>query len=83
MDRKYTNEAKSGKVKVAGWVHEVRDFGKIRFLILRDKMGIIQITAHKDKTDKKIFELMKKINKESVIEVEGKSFKVFQLKKKI
>ena len=75
MERKYINEVKSGKVLVKGWVHDSRDLGKIRFLILKDISGIIQITSHKDKTERKIFELIKKINRESVLEIEGKAVK--------
>jgi len=75
MERKHVSEVKSGKVLVKGWVHDLRDLGKVRFLLLRDISGIIQITAHKDKSDKKVFELMKNISRESVLSVEGKAVK--------
>ena len=61
----------AGKVEVFGWIHEKRDLGKIRFLLLRDISGIIQITALKNKADKKVFELMDKLSCESVIAVFG------------
>ena len=72
--REYINDVfkKLGKIQVSGWVHEQRDLGKIRFLLLRDISGIIQITAHKDKAGKKEFDLMNKLPKESVISVVGK-----------
>ena len=76
MERKYIADILKGdlgKVLVKGWVHEIRDLGKIRFLLLRDISGIIQITATKDKTDEKIFGLMKKVSRESVLEIEGKA----------
>ncbi len=63
--------SKTGKVEIAGWIHEKRDLGKIRFILIRDLSGIIQITAHKDKTDKKVFEMMDKLPCESVISVKG------------
>jgi len=75
MKRTYINEVKSGKVLIRGWVHDLRDLGKVRFLLVRDVSGLIQITAHKDKSDKQVFELMKKINRESVVGVEGKAVK--------
>jgi len=62
---------KTGKIQVNGWVHEKRDLGKIRFLLLRDITGIIQITALKDKTDKKVFDLMDNLSGESVVCVSG------------
>ncbi|MEK6846993.1 MAG: aspartate--tRNA(Asn) ligase [Nanoarchaeota archaeon] len=63
----------SGKsVVVAGWVYDQRDLGKVRFLVLRDASGEMQITAHKDKSEKKIFEFMQKVSRESVVLISGK-----------
>lgn len=70
----YANEIKpemEGKeVTVAGWVHEVRDLGKIKFILLRDRSGIVQITGKNETTGE---EALKKMNlvKESVITVKG------------
>jgi len=77
MERTYISDVLKekgghGKVLVKGWVHDTRDLGKLCFLLLRDMSGIIQVTAHRDKTEKKYFELMKKVNRESVLSVEGK-----------
>ncbi len=72
-NRVYINEAfhKTGKIQVCGWVHEKRDLGKIRFLLLRDISGIIQITAHKDRVSEEIFKTMDKVPSESVISITG------------
>jgi len=59
-------------VLVEGFVDDTRALGKLNFLVLRDVSGKIQITAHADKVDKKVFETIKKISKESVISVRGK-----------
>jgi len=76
MERSLAAEAlkeKEGeKVLLKGWVFEVRDMGNLKFLILRDVSGLIQITAHKEKTSKDVFETLSKLSKESVIAVEGK-----------
>lgn len=76
IERTYTSEITEkddGKtVLVKGWVHETRDLSKIRFLVLRDLTGMIQITALKDKTPKDVFDVIAKIPHESAISVEGK-----------
>ena len=59
------------EVILAGWVHEVRDLGKLVFLLLRDHTGIIQITGK----DGIVEEAIKKslvLPKESVIMVKGR-----------
>jgi aspartyl-tRNA synthetase len=62
---------KSKKAEVAGWVKNTRALGKIKFLVLKDVSGEIQITASEGKTDKKVLEMMDKIPRESVICVAG------------
>lgn len=59
------------KVSLVGWVHEIRDLGGIVFLLLRDREGIIQVTAPSKKVDKELMDKMRKSGKESVIFVEG------------
>jgi len=58
--KRYINK----KIKVAGWVNSRRDHGKIVFLDLRDKSGILQVVL-----DSKMAE---KIKEEDVLEIEGK-----------
>ena len=62
---------KSKKVELAGWVKNTRALGKIKFLVLRDISGEIQVTAVGSETDKNIFELIDKIPRESVISIIG------------
>ena len=64
-------KGKHKKVEVAGWVSNTRSLGKIRFLILRDISGIVQVTAVKDKVSDDIFEIIDKVSRESVIYVYG------------
>ncbi|NPA47094.1 MAG: aspartate--tRNA(Asn) ligase [Thermococci archaeon] len=59
------------RVTVAGWVSEIKDLGGIKFLWLRDREGIVQVTAPKKKVSQEIFKLIPKLNAEDVIAVEG------------
>lgn len=61
---------KNENVSVAGWVEEFRDLNKIKFIILRDRTGTLQITLPKSKVSSELFDI--EITKESVILVEGK-----------
>ncbi len=66
------NEELNGKrVKVAGWVYEVKDLGGIKFLWIKDREGIVQITAPKKKVAPELFALIPKLNAEDVVAVEG------------
>jgi len=62
---------KTGKVLVKGWVHDTRDLKKVRFLILKDISGRIQVTGIDGKTDPKLFNLLDNIKRESAVEISG------------
>lgn len=73
---KYSNEIKVGEdVKIAGWIHDIRDLGKLVFVTLRDREGIVQVTAKGGVTDDKLMEFVKKFGKEGIISVSGKAEK--------
>ncbi len=63
--------SKEKKIEIAGWVHNSRDLSKVKFLVLRDISGIIQVTGIKNETQKEIFEMMDKIPRESVVYISG------------
>jgi aspartyl-tRNA synthetase len=67
-----TPEIEEKEVTLCGWVHEIRDLGNVKFLILRDREGFIQVMAKKGLCEDKILEKIAKISKESVIELKGK-----------
>ena len=71
--RTYIKDAfhKKGEVELYGWVHDVRDLSKIRFIVLRDITGRIQICGVKGETPEKVFELMNDIPRESVVKIKG------------
>ncbi len=73
MERTYVRDvfSKKGKVLVKGWVHEVRDLNKIRFIVLRDVTGSVQVVAVNGETNKEDFEKIKGLTRESVVAIEG------------
>lgn len=52
------------KVRLQGWIHRIRALGKISFVILRDRMGLIQTVA--DATHD-----VSQLTHESVVEIQG------------
>ncbi|MDP3986779.1 MAG: aspartate--tRNA(Asn) ligase [Nanoarchaeota archaeon] len=60
------------EVEIAGWVHNTRDLSKVRFIILKDMSGMIQVAGVKGKTPDEVFSEMDEISRESVIVVRGK-----------
>jgi len=73
-DRDYIQDVLDGKkekVEIAGWVDNIRMLGKIKFLLVKDISGIIQVTAVKDKTSEKVFSAFDKLSRESVVYIKG------------
>jgi aspartyl-tRNA synthetase len=70
--RKYVEEAKEHvgeTITLAGWIARTRDLKNIRFIVLRDKTGDIQIVVKPEK--KEMFELP--LGREDVVVVTGKA----------
>ncbi|HXQ91500.1 MAG TPA: OB-fold nucleic acid binding domain-containing protein, partial [Nitrososphaerales archaeon] len=70
----YVNELLSnvGKnVVVAGWVENVKELPNLRFVIIRDRTGLAQVTLHKKDSPKELLALSEKLNLQDVIAVEG------------
>jgi aspartyl-tRNA synthetase len=58
-------------VKLNGWVHVRRDMGKIVFLDVRDRWGIVQVVCAPQKLDQDSQIALKDIRPEFVLEIEG------------
>ncbi len=54
MERTYVKDLGGqigNNILVKGWVHKIRDFGKLKFIMLRDKTGIIQMVVSEQSYD--------------------------------
>ncbi len=69
--KRISPELSGEEVTVMGWIHEIRDLGGIIFVLLRDRDGLIQITAPSKKITKELLEEIRKLRRESVIAVRG------------
>ncbi len=69
----YTNELENatGTVVLAGWVHDIKDLARIRFIWLRDRGGVAQVTISKSSAPPEVIQVSEKLGKEDVIAVEG------------
>ncbi len=67
----YTDEVKTGEVVISGWVKKVRDLGRVKFIILRDCKGIVQITFKRGIVTDSLFEIIEGLGQEDVISVRG------------
>jgi nondiscriminating aspartyl-tRNA synthetase len=71
----YSNDIKpelDGKeVTVFGWVKEIRELGGIRFLIVQDREGTVQVTIPRKKVDKQVLEKSESLQTQYSIGVEG------------
>lgn len=72
MQRTYcgeiTNQLIKQSVLIKGWVKKNRKLGKLLFLDIRDRSGIVQVVVDDTNTS---FELVKNLKRESVVEITG------------
>lgn len=59
------------EIIVLGWVQEIRDLGAIKFIILQDQRGTVQITVPKKKARKEVLEKANSLQTQYCIGVKG------------
>ncbi len=59
------------EIKICGWVSNIRDLGGVKFVLLRDRTGIMQLVFKKGITPEEELIKAKDLVKESVICIEG------------
>jgi nondiscriminating aspartyl-tRNA synthetase len=64
-----TKEKIGQEVKIAGFVQTIRDQGGIKFLIIRDISGTVQVVV--DKSNTEAAKIVESLNIESVVEIVG------------
>ena len=70
MERTYSSELGKHvgeRVRLAGWIHRVRDLSRVSFLILRDAHGLAQIVVD----DPEVVASLHAVYAETVVSVEG------------
>jgi aspartyl-tRNA synthetase len=74
MRRSHTSrELVPGEATVAGWVSTIRDLGNVKFIILRDFYGIIQVTLKKGTVSEDLLRVVDELGPEDVIVVKGEA----------
>ena len=69
MERTYIEEIKLGEeVLIHGWVYEIRELSKLKFLIVRDDTGMVQCVVKSDD----LMKIANEITLESVVALKGK-----------
>lgn len=71
---RYTSELlqhKGEDATVAGWVDNIKELPNLRFIIIRDREGVAQVTVHKKNSPKEVIDASEKLNLQDVIAVTG------------
>ncbi|MEM4951132.1 MAG: aspartate--tRNA(Asn) ligase, partial [Ignisphaera sp.] len=62
----------SGKtIVISGWVHQIRDLGGKKFIVLRDGSGVVQVTISKSEASRDVLDAVEDITPESVVQIRG------------
>ena len=68
-----SRELVPGEATVAGWVSTIRDLGNVKFIILRDFYGIVQVTLKKGTVPEDLLRLADELGPEDVVAVKGEA----------
>jgi len=76
-----TPEIAGKEVILLGWVYILRDKGKLKFLILRDEHGTVQVTIPQEKVPPEVFAVSGQLKPEFVVAVKGKVVRADQVER--
>ncbi|MFB6469944.1 MAG: aspartate--tRNA(Asn) ligase [Vulcanisaeta sp. AZ3] len=66
-----TPELDGREVVLAGWVWDIRDIGSIKFILLRDREGMVQLTIKKSMVSNDVWSVVSTLNREDAIVIRG------------
>ncbi|MCX8196018.1 MAG: aspartate--tRNA(Asn) ligase [Acidilobaceae archaeon] len=64
-------ELEGQELRLCGWAHRIRDLGAIRFVVLRDRSGTLQVVFKKGETPQEALSAALGLREEAVICVKG------------
>ncbi len=64
-------ELDGSEVIVLGWVHEIRDLGALKFIIVQDSRGTVQIAISKRNADERLLSISNSLQVQDCIGVRG------------
>ncbi len=67
-----SRELADQEVTLLGWVHILRDKGRIKFIVLRDERGTVQVTVPATKVSPEVFALTEQLKPEYVVAIHGR-----------
>jgi len=59
------------RVRVCGWVHRIRDLGKLKFILVRDRTGLLQVVVKRGESPEDVLEAAEDLRLEAVVCFEG------------
>ena len=80
LSNQITTDTVGQTVVLMGWVHILRDKGKIKFLVLRDEGGVVQVTIPQKRVSPEVFETSGQLKPETVVAVTGEVVEARQSK---
>ena len=74
MERTPLSDIRAGEdVLVQGWAHEIRDLANVKFIVLRDRTGMVQCVVKKDRPA--LFGMVPGMRNETCLSIRGKASK--------
>jgi nondiscriminating aspartyl-tRNA synthetase len=70
--REITMSLNGIEVIIMGWVSAIRDHGNIRFIMVRDRYGDIQVIAKKSECTELLIEQIRQVREHSTLAIRGK-----------